>query len=91
MNCTEERTIKFLRDAIETLQKNCNKVGYKTKCPDTISFYVPQTKHKLNKILGYLLLAPTGEEVVAAFEVAPNFDVTIDSNLSLLNYTLILH
>ena len=63
---------------------------YKVILPDKLSYVVTQVRHKLLKIKGYTFLDSNGKEVGISFKVNADKSVTIESNKSLLNCTLIL-
>lgn len=82
--------IQDLLCKIDLLQQQLYLQSYKVKLPDAFTYTVNSTKHKMKNIRGYLMLSPLGEEVIVSFKVLSDKSVKIDSNINLLNSTLIL-
>lgn len=75
---------------------NCNSTNgavntYKITLPDTLSYFLPQHKHKLTTVRGYSLFSPDGVKTECLFTLYGDKSIRLEANSSLLGYILILY
>lgn len=89
-SCAPQVTNSQVIDRLNELERLIYNPFFKVKMNDVLSYVVSQTTHGLQAIRDVIVLKPSGEKVITAVRIYPDKTVKIDSNVSLLDSTLII-
>lgn len=65
--------------------------AYVTILDDVLTVYIPRTTHKLSSVHNITVLNSDGEKIMLGYSIDSNNNVTVNSNVSLLNHKLIIY
>lgn len=90
-SCASPATNSQVIERLNELEHLIYNPYFRVKMTDVLSYIVPQPTHGLAAVRGVLILKPNGEEVKTSVRIYPDKNVKIDSNVSLLDSTLIIY